>query len=378
MTSPANKYQVGPIVWAANIGATCLLLFTFQRILWLVVPFILALIIYYALLPLKLRLVLRGLSHDQAAVRVAGGAFFALLVLACFGFPVILAEAITWKATATRYLNGGLLMVQTLLGQLECEYEMLAEAHVSQIFAKQLVSFSAEFSEKHLPHIAMGLASWSPTLLLAPFIAFFMLRDGWRFRKLLVRAVPNAYFERSLYLMDQVDRTSRAYFLGLIKLTALDTACLASGLWLIGVSGALGLGLLTAVLAWIPFIGSVLGCVLVVLVAATDFPGNPNVVYATVGLFVFVRLLDDFIFMPMTIGKSLKMHPMLTVLMIFIGGAVAGVPGLMLVLPVLGVVMVLGETIGQLLTDPRLRARHAHERALAAHRVRADLDFPAS
>lgn len=378
MTPAANKYQVGPIVWAANIAATCLLLFTFQRILWLVVPFILALIIYYALLPLKLHLVWRGVSHDQAAIRVAGGAFCGLLVLAWFGFPVILAEAITWKATVTRYLNGGLLMVQTLLGELEGEYEMLAEAHVSQIFAKQLASFSAEFSEKHLPHIAMGFASWSPTLLLAPFIAFFMLRDGWRFRKLLVRAVPNAYFERSLYLMDQVDRTSRAYFLGLIKLTVLDTVCLASGLWLIGVSGALGLGLLTAVLAWIPFIGSVLGCVLVVLVAATDFPGNPNVVYATVSLFVFVRLLDDFIFMPMTIGKSLKMHPMLTVLMIFIGGAVAGVPGLMLVLPVLGVVMVLGETIGQLLTDPRLRARHAHERALAAHRVRADLDFPTS
>ena len=78
----------------------------------------------------------------------------------------------------------------------------------------------------------------------------------------------------------------------------------------------------------------------------------------------------------MTIGKSLNMHPMLTVLMIFIGGAVAGVPGLMLVLPVLGVVMVLGETSGQLLTDPRLRARHAHARALRTHQARQDLDFP--
>ena len=58
-----------------------------------------------------------------------------------------------------------------------------------------------------------------------------------------------------------------------------------------------------------------------------------------------------------TLGKSLNIHPLLTVLMIFVGGAVAGVPGLMLVLPVLGVVMGLGETSGQLLTDPRLRAR---------------------
>jgi predicted PurR-regulated permease PerM len=86
-----------------------------------------------------------------------------------------------------------------------------------------------------------------------------------------------------------------------------------------------------------------------------------------------VRLLDDFVFMPLTIGKSLNMHPLLTVLMIFVGGAVAGVPGLMMVLPVLGVIMVLGETIGLLVTDPRLRARHAHERALRHRLVTHDL-----
>ncbi|HJW25137.1 MAG TPA: AI-2E family transporter, partial [Rhodocyclaceae bacterium] len=81
----------------------------------------------------------------------------------------------------------------------------------------------------------------------------------------------------------------------------------------------------------------------------------------------------DFVFMPLTVGRSLKMHPLLTVLMIFIGGAVAGVPGLMLVLPVLGVMMVLGETIGMVVTDPRLRARHVHARRLRRRMVTRDL-----
>jgi hypothetical protein len=39
----------GPVVWASIIAITCLLLFFFQKILWLVVPFLLALIIYYFL-----------------------------------------------------------------------------------------------------------------------------------------------------------------------------------------------------------------------------------------------------------------------------------------------------------------------------------------
>lgn len=77
--------------------------------------------------------------------------------------------------------------------------------------------------------------------------------------------------------------------------------------------------------------------------------------------------------MPLTVGKSLNMHPLLTVLMIFVGGAVAGVPGLMLVLPVLGVAMVLGETVGLVLTDPRLRARHVFAKQLRRELVTRDL-----
>jgi predicted PurR-regulated permease PerM len=141
----------------------------------------------------------------------------------------------------------------------------------------------------------------------------------------------------------------------------------------VGVNGALVLGLMAAVLAWVPFVGSVIACTIVVLVAATDSPGDPWIVYAAIGLFLFVRLLDDFVFMPLTVGRSLHMHPLPTVLLIFIGGAVAGVPGLILVLPLAGVVMVVAGTIGGIVVNPRLRARHEFAKALQSRRVTADL-----
>jgi hypothetical protein len=52
---------------------------------------------------------------------------------------------------------------------------------------------------------------------------------------------------------------------------------------------------------------------------------------------------------------------------------VAGVPGLMLVLPVLGVVAVVGETVGLVVTDARLMARHRHGRQLRRAPASADL-----
>lgn len=367
------EYHSGPLVWLGVVLVTCLVLFLFQKILWLVVPFLLALITYYALLPLKLRLVLSGFSHDAAAslVSVITGLLVTLALL--LAFPWVTAEAVNWQQTSLRYMDGGLNLLLSSLQQMEMRIPMLAQANASEEVSRHVSDFTAHFARDHLATAAITLAAWAPSLLLAPFLAFFMLRDGWRFKRFISQAVPNAFFERTLFLLDQIDRTARLYFVGLLQLTALDTLCLAGGLWLLGVSAALLLGLVTAVLAWIPYVGSIAGCLLVVLVAATDFSGDPQIAYGAVGLFLLVRLLDDFVFMPMTIGKSLNIHPLLTVLMIFVGGAVAGVPGLMLVLPVLGVAMVFGETLGLVLTDPRLRARHAYARRLRQRAAATDL-----
>ncbi len=368
-----GDYRSGPVVWLAVVLATCAVLFLFQKILWLVVPFLFALIMYYAWLPLKLRLVLSGFTHDAAALLISLATGVIVVVLLLLAVPWVTAEAVNWQESSSRYLDGGLNLLLTALRQLEHRIPLFAQAQVSEEVSQLVSSFSANFARDHLAGAALSLAAWAPSVLLAPFLAFFMLRDGWRFHRFISHAVPNAFFERTLYLLDQVDRTARLYFVGLLQLTVLDAACLAVGLWLLGVSSPLLLGLLTAVLAWVPYVGSIAGCLLVVLVAATDFPAAPQVAYGAVALFLLVRLLDDFVFMPMTIGKSLNIHPLLSVVMIFVGGAVAGVAGLMMVLPVLGVAMVLGETLGRVVTDPRLRARHRHARALRERAAAADL-----
>ena len=245
--------------------------------------------------------------------------------------------------------------------------------HLTSIVNKRFKAYTDNFAQRHLASILLGAAGWLPSLLLAPFLAFFFLRDGLRFKKFLARAVPNAYFERTLFLLHQVDQTARRYFEGLLKLTVLDTIVLGFGLWVIGVSSPLLLGFISALLAWVPFVGSVVGCMMVVVVAATDAPSNPLIAYGAIVVFILARLLDDFVFMPLTLGRSLHIHPLVTVLMIFIGGALSGVAGLMLVLPLLGVVMVIGETMGRLMTNPRLRARHRYARALRERQASADL-----
>jgi predicted PurR-regulated permease PerM len=105
---------------------------------------------------------------------------------------------------------------------------------------------------------------------------------------------------------------------------------------------------------------------MVVLVAATDYPEHSSIAYGCLALFLLVRLLDDFVFLPLTIGRKLHIHPLLSVLMFLLGATVAGGTGLVLALPVLGVVSVAGEIVAQVVMDRRLRARYRAARELGA------------
>jgi len=368
-----NDRQSGPIVWLCIIGGTCLSLVLLRQVLWLVVPFMLGVILYYMLMPITIRLLLLGASRNVAAMTVAGGFLLVLVLTALFSSPWIFAHVSSWQDMIGHYLDGGTAFVRNSALMLENRFAVLQKVHLTQLVDMRLNGYSDNFAQQHIADFIVSVVSWLPSVILAPFLAFFFLRDGRRFKKFLSHAVPNAFFERTLYLLHEVDQTARRYFQGLLKLTVIDTLLLGGGLWAIGISSPLVLGLIAAVLAWIPFIGSVLGCMMVVLVAATDAPTDPLVAYGAIGVFVLVRLLDDFIFMPLTLGRSLRMHPLITVLMIFIGGAVAGVAGLMLVLPLLGIAMAIGETLGQVITDPRLRARHRQAKALRARQASADL-----
>jgi predicted PurR-regulated permease PerM len=369
---PVARQQSGPVVWAAIIGSTCLLLAALQKLLWLTTPFLLALILYYMLQPLMQALIYRGMRRETAAGSVMAGFIAALSLAGMLALPQFGARIIDWQATLMRYLQGGQALLDRSLHALDASWSVFAKARLADVASARLADFSESLSS-HVEPVVVAAAAWAPALLLTPFLAFFFLRDGRVFMRFLAHAVPNAFFERTLSLLAEVDRTARAYFQGLLWLTVLDTVTLGLGLWLLGFPGPWALGLICAVLAWIPYVGSILGGLLVVLVAATDFPQAPEMAWWAVALFVLARMLDDFVYMPLTIGKSLHMHPLLTVVMIFVGGAVAGVAGLMLVLPVLGVVMVVGQTLGQLLTEPRLMARHRHAGTLRRQLAEADL-----
>jgi predicted PurR-regulated permease PerM len=368
---PSNS--AGPIVWFGILFVTCALLFAAQSVLWLIVPGMIAVAQYYILMPVLKRFVLMGLSFKQAAASVMGILFVLTAVTILFMAPYISDYSGSWQNSIGRYVEGGGLFLDRSLVNLETQFQVFKKMHFHEKVSVGLNNFTSHFAEEHAGSIVLGIAKWIPSLLLVPYLTYFLLVDGSKFKRFLVQAVPNAFFEKTLYLCHRLNEQLRRYFQGMLLLTLLDAVTLAIGLAVIGFDHVILLSVTTAIFAWIPYVGSLLGCFLVVLVAATDFPTQPWMAYGVLMLFILVRMLDEFIYLPITLGKSLRMHPVVSVIMLLVGGAIAGVAGLFLVMPLLGMVMVIGEVLGEILTDHRLLARHQHSKYLRAIAAREGL-----
>lgn len=350
----------GPVVWLCILFSTGILLHLAESVLWLIIPMMLAIIQYYILTPVLKQFVLMGLSFKQSASLVMGLLFLLIIVSLLFIIPYISDYSNSWQSSMGRYVDGGVLFLDKSLFNLESHFVYLRKIHFHEKITVALSNFTGHFAEQHAGEIILTGAKWLPSLLLVPYLTYFLLTDGSKFKRFLVQAVPNAFFEKTLYLFHRLNEQLRRYFQGMLMLTILDAVTLSIGLTVIGFDHVLLLSVLTAVLAWIPYLGSLVGCLLVVLVAATDFPTQPWMAYGVFVLFILVRMLDEFIFMPLTLGKSLRMHPVVSVIMLLVGGAISGAAGLFLVMPLLGMVMVVGEVLGEILTDQRLLARHRY------------------
>jgi predicted PurR-regulated permease PerM len=359
-----------PIIWIAVIAGSLGSILLLKAVAWLAFPLILAVVLYYLVQPLLQRLQLAGVTTAQALGIFLGAAIILTLIFSLTILPSMLSSLSNFEDQIPTYWDRLQGVIRDNLLALEGRFAFAKNANLADSLQEQLNLFLAGAGKEYVGDVALFLLHWLPSLLLVPFLTFFFLRDGTAFHRLVLRAVPNAFFEKTLLLFDRMDQQMRAYFRGMFGLTMLDTVSLGLGLWFLGRGAgifgfwdAMALGLICAVFAWVPYIGSGLGGLLAVATVAVKAPQSSGLMLAVVVLFLGVRLLDEFLYTPITVGRALRMHPLITVMMIFSGGMLGGVYGLLLAMPLLGIFTVLGQMFAEVWFDPRLRARY-HARGM--------------
>ena len=364
-SGPTDRALEHPIIWVAVIGGALGSILLLKAVAWLAFPLILAVVLYYLVQPLLQKLQLAGVTPGQALGIFLGAATVLTVIFSILVLPKMLGFLADFQNQIPTYWERLQSVLRDNLLALEDRFAFAKKARLADGMEEQLNVFLAGSGKEYVADVALFLLHWLPSLLLVPFLTFFFLRDGTAFHRLVLRAVPNAFFEKTLLLFDRMDAQMRAYFRGMFGLTMLDTVSLGLGLWFLGEGpgifgfwDAMFLGLICAIFAWVPYIGSGIGGILAVATVAVKAPQSSGLMLAVVFLFLGVRLLDEFIYTPMTVGRALRMHPLITVMMIFSGGMLGGVYGLLLAMPLLGIFTVLGQMFAEIWFDPRLRARY--------------------
>lgn len=174
------------------------------------------------------------------------------------------------------------------------------------------------------------------TLIFIPVVAFFFLIQGSEIFKNVIKFVPNRYFEMSLMMVHHVNQAISGYLRGQF-FNCLYIGGLASiGLSVIQVPGAIAIGLFAGLANAIPYLGPLVGALPAVILLLID-PSASSPWWHVLVVFGVINLLDNILVYPMTVGKSLQLHPLIAILGILFGGAFGGVLGMIIAVPMISI-----------------------------------------
>jgi predicted PurR-regulated permease PerM len=140
--------------------------------------------------------------------------------------------------------------------------------------------------------------------------------------------------------MKETEVIIKSYLIGLLIQIAYITVLLGGILTLFGIKHALLIGVIFALLNLIPYIGALFGNLIGVLLTLTSSQ-ELSPIFTVLITIAFVQFLDNNILMPRIVGSKVKINALSAILGVFIGGALAGVPGMFMALPTIAVLKVI-------------------------------------
>src|SRR5258708_40150687 len=116
----------------------------------------------------------------RAAANTVMTAFVVVLVILGFVLlPNALQHILDWKTSTEKYLLGGVAFLDRSLRGLEHAFPYFAHAHIADNANAKLTELTGN-AQQYLQPVVVGLAAWTPSLVLTPFLAFFFLRHAAR------------------------------------------------------------------------------------------------------------------------------------------------------------------------------------------------------
>jgi putative permease len=294
----------------------------------LLLSFLLAFVITYLFKPIVNALEKRGIGRTLAILLpfVIAGA----IISAGSGMVIkrLDQQASSLQSNLPRYVNAVTDLVKGRTHTLNSALSPYTKVDLGERVGNWMQN-SIESVLSKIPDWVSGLLS---TMLLAPFFAFFMLRDGQRIGHTLLSVVPNNLFEIALNLSYQINQQLG----GFIRARLLEALIVGVVVWLgfysLSFPYAALLGIFAGLTNLIPYLGPIIGAVPGILVAMVAQDSIASVALVS-SIYIIAQLIDILFVIPLVVAKIVDLHPVTVVIVIIVGSQVLGVLGMIISVP---------------------------------------------
>lgn len=302
-----------------------------------ILPIILAVIVYYLLRPL-LRMLERIKIPRIWGILIIFLALIGLITLLVFlVFPFLKAQSTKLVAEFPGYFIQLFNSLDTFLRtSIVSDYYSQIETQVNTIL-KDLPAEIGEFIQSTVTGIATGLSSlvgmltsFILAIVTVPFIVFYLLKDGENLPKYVMKLFPPRMRDDLQSVFHNIDKQISSYIQGQILVSICIGFMIFIGFSIIGMDYALLLGVIASVTSVVPYLGPVIAITPAAIIALVT---SPLMLVKLAVVWTIVQLVEGKFISPQIMGKSLHVHPITIIFVLITAGSLFGVPGVILGIP---------------------------------------------
>jgi predicted PurR-regulated permease PerM len=347
--------QISAMAGAVIVAAILLLLVYYIR--GTLGIFVLSFLLSYVISPVVKLLEKRGMNR-ALSVGLLYLAFVAIIVVSTIIFmPMLWNQLITLELSIQDSLSnpelGKNIMsgIENIQDQLSDTFPMLKDVDLkSQFDVSNSISGIASWLLNYIGQMAKTITGYSGkiawifiSIFIIPFITFFLLKDSSMIKRFILRLIPSRYYDTSMDLINTIDRRIGKFIRGKIAETIILSILTAIGLRILGIKYWLLLGIISGFANLVPYIGPVGIAIPPILLAIYQYGIFSGVVVA---IFLSVlQFIDNMILVPFIVGKSVDLHPLVTIFVVFIGGKTFGLLGLVAAVPLASIIISIAQVV---------------------------------
>ena len=327
--------------WASAVALFAIALFVLRDA---VMPFVAGMILAYLLHPLASRLQRWGLSRLVATL-VITGLMVLIFVLALMVIIPIGANQLSQFVAKLPDTVGQLQSILARYGGPVLDWFGLTGLQAgAEKSMGEFVGQGAKWFATALQSLIQGgraLMNVVSLLVITPVVAFYLLLDWNRMVASVDRWLPRDHRDTIRGLFVQMDAAISGFLRGQALVCLLLGTFYAVGLTLIGLNFGALIGMLSGLLSFIPFVGSLIGLLLSVGVAVVQFWPDWTMPLAALAIFGVGQFLEGNILSPKLVGDSVGLHPVWLMFALIAFGSLFGFLGLLLAVPIAATIGVL-------------------------------------